>query len=192
MTATTGEPIGLTSAPRRAARLPRSYYVAAAITPLLILAAWGGLLLARPAPPVRIGDIAPAFALSDLDGNPVRLADLQGRPVIVHFWASWCGPCVEETPLLVSAAAAHKGEQLAIVGIVFQDRSDAARDFLARMGATWPGAMDPGGAIATRFGIIWPPDSFFIDRDGVVVARQIGQLTAADLERGLAQILRKE
>lgn len=192
MTATAGEPIGRTAVRRDRGRLPRSYYVAAAMAPLLILAVWGAFLLAGPAPPVRVGDPAPAFALTDLDGNPVRLADLRGRPVIVHFWASWCGPCVEETPLLVSAAAAHKGEQLAIVGIVFQDHSEAARDFLARMRATWPGAMDPGGAIATRFGVTWPPDSFFIDRDGVVVARQIGQLSAADLERGLAQILRKE
>jgi hypothetical protein len=60
------------------------------------------------------------------------------------------------------------------------------------MGATWPAAMDPGDVVATRFGIIWPPDSFFIDRQGVVVSRQIGQLSAADLERGLAQILGEE
>jgi cytochrome c biogenesis protein CcmG/thiol:disulfide interchange protein DsbE len=177
-----------------AARLPRSYYVGAAVAPLLLLAVWGAVLLAGPtAPPlVRIGDPAPAFVLADLDGNPVSLADLRGRPVIVNFWASWCGPCVEEFPLLNAAAAAHEGDGLAVVGIVFRDRSEAARDFLARMGATWPAAMDPGDVVATRFGIIWPPDSFFIDRQGVVVSRQIGQLSAADLERGLAQILGEE
>jgi cytochrome c biogenesis protein CcmG/thiol:disulfide interchange protein DsbE len=141
---------------------------------------------------VRVGDPAPAFSLADLDGNPVRLADLRGRPVIVNFWASWCGPCVEEFPLLTSAAAAHEGDGLAIVGIVFQDRSEAARAFLARMGASWPAAMDPGDAIANRFGIVGPPDTFFIDRNGVVVGRQIGQLSAADLDRGLAQILGEE
>jgi cytochrome c biogenesis protein CcmG/thiol:disulfide interchange protein DsbE len=191
MTATTGEPIGRTAAPRRAARLPRSYYVAAAIAPVLILAAWGALLLARPAPPVLMGDVAPAFALADLDGNPVRLADLRGRPVIVNFWASWCGPCRREFPLLTSAAAAHRGDDLAIVGIVFRDGAEAARGFMARMGATWPTAMDPREAVATRYGIVWPPDTFFIDRDGVVVQRQIGELSAADLERGLAQILKQ-
>jgi cytochrome c biogenesis protein CcmG/thiol:disulfide interchange protein DsbE len=194
MTTTTAAPAGGVAVRPGAARLPRSYYVGAAIAPLLILAVWGALLLAGPtAPPlVRIGDPAPAFVLADLDGNPVSLADLRGRPVIVNFWASWCGPCVEEFPLLNAAATAHEDEGLAVVGIVFRDRSEAARDFRARMGATWPAAMDPGEAVATRFGIVWPPDSFFIDRQGVVVSRQIGQLSAADLERGLAQILGEE
>ena len=194
MTATTGGPIGGTAVRPGAARLPRSYYAAAAIAPFLVLALWGTILLVRPGAPVlaRIGDPAPSFALADLDGNPISLADLRGRPVIVNFWASWCGPCVDEFPMLRAAAVAHERDGLAIVGIVFQDRSEAAREFLARMGATWPAAMDPGTAVATRFGIVWPPDSFFIDRDGVVVGRQIGQLTASDLERGLAQILGEE
>jgi len=172
-------------------RLPRAYYAAAALAPIVVLAAWGALLLARPAAPsiALIGQPAPAFVLADLNGNPLRLEDLRGRPVIVNFWASWCGPCVEEFPLLVKAAAAHQADGLAVVGIVFRDRSEAARDFMSRMGATWPAAMDPGDVVAGEYGIIGPPDSFFIDRTGLVVARQIGQLSAADLQRGLNQIL---
>jgi cytochrome c biogenesis protein CcmG/thiol:disulfide interchange protein DsbE len=192
MTATTSEPIGAGVA-QRPARLPRGWYVAAALSPVVLLVAWGALLLARPAaPPAQIGDLAPAFVLADLDGNPLRLEDLRGRPVIVNFWASWCGQCVEEFPLLRAAAAAHADEGLAIVGIVFRDRSEAAREFRARMGGTWPAAMDPGEAVAAGFGIIGPPDSFFVDRDGVIVGRQLGQLSAADLERGLEQILGEE
>ncbi len=194
MTATTGEPIGQAT-PRSGSRtLPRSYYAVSAFAPLLILAVWGALLLAGPAAPTlaRVGQPAPDFALTDLDGNPLSLADLRGRPVIVNFWASWCGPCRDEFALLTSAAAAHEGEQLAVVGIVFRDGSEAAREFLAQMGATWPTAMDRNEAVAAQFGIIWPPDTFFIDRDGVVVRRQIGKLSAADLERGLAKILAEE
>ena len=191
MTATTGQPIDA-SLPR-GARLSRAWYAAAAVMPLLLLAAWGALLLANSAETmVRIGDAAPAFALADLDGNPVRLSDLRGRPVIINFWASSCGPCVEEFPLLARAAAAHEHDGLAIVGIVFRDRSEAARDFMARMGGTWPAVMDPGEMLATKFGIIGPPDTFFIDRDGVLVGRQLGQLSAADLDRGLSQILGEE
>lgn len=191
MTATTSQPIG--AALPRGARLPRAWYVAAAVTPLLLLGAWGALLLASRAPAVvRIGDAAPAFALADLEGNPVRLSDLRGRPVIINFWASTCGPCVEEFPLLASAAARHQADGLAIVGIVFRDRSEAARDFMTRMGGTWPAVMDPGEALATKFGIIGPPDTFFIDRSGVLVGRQLGQLSAADLDRGLSQILGEE
>lgn len=194
MTATTGEPIGRAARRRGAGRLPRSYYVAAAIAPFLILAVWGALLLARPAAPTlaRVGQPAPDFALTDLDGNSLSLAELRGRPVIVNFWASDCIPCIEEFPLLTAAAAAHEGEQLAVVGIVVRDSSEAAREFLARMGATWPSAIDPGDAVASQYGIIGPPDSFFINRDGIVVSRHIGPLSAVDLESRLAGILGEE
>jgi len=191
MTATTDQPIR--AAMPRGRRLPRAWYAGAALAPLLLLAGWGALLLASHAhATLRIGDQVPAFALADLDGNPIRLSDLHGRPVVVNFWASSCGPCVEEFPLLARAAAAHERDGLAIVGIVFRDRSEAARDFMARMGGTWPAVMDPGEKLATEFGIIGPPDTFFIDRSGVLVGRQLGQLSAADLERGLSQILGEE
>jgi cytochrome c biogenesis protein CcmG/thiol:disulfide interchange protein DsbE len=191
MTATAGEPVAGSAAKRGRGRLPRTYYAAAALVPILLLAAWGALQLARPAAPsiALIGQPAPGFVLADLNGNPLRLEDLRGRPVIVNFWASWCGPCVEEFPLLLSAATAHRADGLAVVGIVFRDRSEAARGFMSRMGATWPAAMDPGDGVAAQFGIIGPPDTFFIDRNGLVVGRQIGQLSSADLQRGLNQIL---
>jgi len=193
MTATTGKPVAsrVAGAPTR---LPRSWYVAAAITPLLLLAAWGLILVARPAAPrvAQVGDPAPNFVLTDLDGNGLRLEDLRGRPVIVNFWASWCDPCIEEFPLLVDASAAHRDDGLAVIGIVNGDSAAAAREFMVRMGASWPAALDPGHAVATRFGIIGPPDTFFIDRRGVIVGRRIGQLSAADLEDGLAKILGKE
>lgn len=194
MTAISGEPLA-GQAPGMPARLPRAWYVAAALTPLLLLAAWGAILVARPAPAgglALVGEPAPNFALTDLNGNLVQLSSLRGRPVIVHFWASWCGPCVEEFPLLLNASAAHRQSDLAIVGIVYNDRSAAAAAFMTRTGATWPATMDPGGGVATRYGIIGPPDTFFIDRNGVIVGRQIGQLSATDLQHGLAQILGKE
>jgi cytochrome c biogenesis protein CcmG/thiol:disulfide interchange protein DsbE len=175
----------------RRGELPRRWRVVGAVLPLLLLAGWGALLLARGAAPsgVRVGDPAPEFAMSDLDGNPLRLGDLRGRPVIVNFWASWCGPCVEEFPLLQAAANAHEEDGLVVVGIVFRDNSEAARAFMARMGATWAAAMDPGEVVADRFGIYGPPETFFIDGSGVVRGRQIGQLSAAALERQLAQTL---
>jgi len=168
--------------------------MAAALLPILLLAGWGAMLLARPAPGglAQIGAEAPRFVLADLDGNPLRLDDLRGRPVIVNFWASWCGPCLDEFAVLAKAAQSHHAERLAVVGIVYRDQSDAAREFMHRMGATWPTAMDPGDIVAGQFGVIGPPDTFFIDRNGVIVGRQIGQLSAADLQRGLDQILGEE
>src|SRR5918995_2519725 len=171
-------------------RLPRPYLLAAAFVPVLLVAALGIFLLGRlpSASPTAIGSLAPDFALADLDGNPVRLADLRGRPVILNFWASWCGPCVEEFPLLREAAAEHAGDDLAIVGIVFRDRSEAARDFMARNGATWPAAMDPGDRVATAYAILGPPETYFIARDGTIAARQFGPVTAGSLDEKLAMI----
>jgi cytochrome c biogenesis protein CcmG/thiol:disulfide interchange protein DsbE len=112
--------------------------------------------------------------------------------VIVNFWASWCGPCVAEFPLLSDAASRHAGEQLAVVGIVFRDNSEAARAFTERMGASWPAVMDPGEEVAERYAIYGPPETFFIDRNGVIAGRQIGELSANDLERQLATIIDEE
>ena len=175
-------------------RLPLSYLVAAGIVPIVLLAVFGLVALSRipSTSPALVGSVAPDFAVSDLDGNPIRLADLRGRPVVVNFWASWCGPCVEEFPLLEDAARRHEADGLAIVGIVYQDRSETARTFLARNGASWPAAMDPGERVAAAYGILAPPETFFIGRDGTIVARQIGQLSQASLDEQLAAIIDEE
>jgi cytochrome c biogenesis protein CcmG, thiol:disulfide interchange protein DsbE len=188
-----GSSAGSSAASRRdLRRLPRGWLLTAAVVPVLLLAAWGGVALSSAPSGARIGAVAPDFALVDLDGNPVRLADLRGRPVIVNFWASWCVPCVEEFPLLREVATDHAADGLVVVGIVYQDRSEAARDFMARFGADWPAAMDPGGEVAAQYGIYGPPESFFVDRHGVVTARQIGGLTMADLDDKLAAIIDEE
>jgi cytochrome c biogenesis protein CcmG, thiol:disulfide interchange protein DsbE len=175
-------------------RLPLRYLVVSAIVPIALLAVLAIVLLARlpAASPALVGTIAPDFTVADLDGNPIRLADLRGRPVVVNFWASWCGPCVEEFPLLADAAKRHGAGGLAIVGIVYQDRSEAARTFMLRNGASWPAAMDPGERVAAAYGILAPPETFFIGRDGTIVARHIGQLSANTLADELASIIDEE
>ncbi len=175
----------------RTSTLPRHWLVVGAVLPLVLLVASGAVLAARSSPGsgARIGQVAPDFALSDLDGNPLRLADLRGHPVIVNFWASWCGPCVDEFPLLRNAQETHGPHGLVVVGIVFRDNSEAARAFMTRMGAGWAAAMDPGEQVADSYGIHGPPETFFIDGAGVVRGRQIGQLGGADLQRQLALIL---
>ena len=172
-------------------RLGLRYLVAALIAPIILAALLGVYLASRTAPasPTAIGSVAPDFSVADLDGNPVRLADLRGRPVIVNFWASWCGPCVEEFPLLRDAAARHSDDGLIVVGIVWEDRSEAARDFMARNGATWVAAMDPGGRVARDYGMLGLPETYFIGRDGIIRARQIGQISAASLDAKLAAII---
>lgn len=175
-------------------RLPLRHLVVAAVLPILLLTLLGVALLVRgtASVPTAVGSQAPDFSLADLDGNPIRLADLRGRPVIVNFWASWCGPCVEEFPLLRDAAARHADDGLVIVGIVYRDRSEAARDFMTRNGGTWPAAMDPGERGAEAYGILAPPETYFIGRDGTIVARQLGQFSATSLDEKVAAIIGEE
>ena len=175
-------------------RLPLGYLIVAATLPLILLIILGLVLLTRTAPaaPATVGSTAPDFSLADLDGNPIHLADLRGRPVIVNFWASWCGPCVEEFPLLRDAVAEHADDGLAVIGIVFDDRSETARGFMRRNEATWAAAMDPGQRVADAYGILSVPETFFIGRDGTIVARQIGQFSAPSLDEKLAAILDEE
>jgi cytochrome c biogenesis protein CcmG/thiol:disulfide interchange protein DsbE len=172
-------------------RLGLPYLVAALVVPLILAALLGAYLVSRiPAvAPTAIGNATPDISVADLDGNPIRLADLRGRPLIINFWASWCGPCVEEFPLLREAAARHTGDGLVVIGIVWGDRSEAARDFMARNGATWASAMDPGEQVSRDYGILGPPETYFIGRDGIIRARQIGQISAASLDAKLAVIL---
>ena len=173
--------------------LPRAWYVAAAVVPILLLVMWGGwLLIGADRAGAQIGEQAPDFTLTDLDGNQVRLSDLRGRPVIVNFWASWCVPCRDEFPLLADAVAAHAGQGLALVGIVYDDNAEAARQFMDEFGASWPALTDPDGAVARRYGIFGPPETFFIGRDGTVVGRQIGELNSSDMQRQLRGILDEE
>lgn len=183
-----------TAAARRGLHLQRlglGHLVAALIAPLLLATLLGAYLLARtPATsPSAIGNPAPDFAVADLEGNPIHLADLRGRPVIINFWASWCGPCVEEFPLLRDAAARYADDGLVVIGIVWDDRSEAARDFMARNGATWAAAMDPGQRVSRDYGILGPPETYFVGRDGIIRARQIGQISAASLDEKLAAII---
>lgn len=158
--------------------------------PIIILLLLGAMLLARGSgTPTQIGMTAPDFSLTTLDGEPISLAELRGRPVIVNFWASWCLPCQEEFPLLAEAYQRHAEHGLAIVGIVYQDTSSAAADFMEREGASWPAAADPDGRAAQAYGILAPPETFLVDRDGRIVARALGQFSAAWLEENVAAIM---
>jgi cytochrome c biogenesis protein CcmG/thiol:disulfide interchange protein DsbE len=170
------------------ARLPRWWLGLAAAVPLVLVVAWaGGSGILAPA--VRVGDPAPSFSLADLDGRPVRLSDYDGLPVLVNFWASWCVPCIEEFPLLDAALAEHADDGLVVVGIVYRDRSEAARGFAEQLGAGWPLVMDPGEAVARAYGVFGPPESWLIDPQGRVFSRQIGPYSADELATDLDRLL---
>lgn len=128
-----------------------------------------------------MGKPAPPITGTTLDGASFDLASLRGTPVIVNFWASWCGPCRAEFPLLKAKLdELGAGGDLAVVGVLYKDDAATARRFVEEFGADWPTVLDPSGDVAKRYLLVAPPQSYFIDRDGIVQAFQIGEILDKD------------
>jgi cytochrome c biogenesis protein CcmG, thiol:disulfide interchange protein DsbE len=125
-----------------------------------------------------VGRDAPPFTLHQLDGTPVALADLRGQVVLLNFWASWCEVCVAEHALLREADQRWHDQGLRVVGIVYDDSTAAAADWMRTHGGTWPTLMDPGSRTAIDYGLFGVPETFVIDRAGRIVHKQTGPLTA--------------
>jgi cytochrome c biogenesis protein CcmG/thiol:disulfide interchange protein DsbE len=141
-------------------------------------------------PSPLIGKPMPAFSGPSLDGQTLSSTTLAGAPMIVNFWASWCIPaCVEEHPVLMDAAARY-ADEVQLVGVLYDDRPQDALDFLVRYGdGGWPHLIDESGAVALAFGVLGPPETFFVDAEGIVRAKHYGPLTTEDMERYLTLVL---
>jgi cytochrome c biogenesis protein CcmG/thiol:disulfide interchange protein DsbE len=137
-----------------------------------------------------LGHMAPNFGGTDLrTGHHVSLAALRGHYVVVNFFASWCTPCVDETPDLVTFAynQAHETGGATVVGVVFHDETAAARSFMRSEGAIWPAVADPGGTIAQAYGVTAPPTTFVIDPSGRIT---INPAEGPETLKGLNRLLR--
>ncbi|NWG19228.1 MAG: TlpA family protein disulfide reductase [Chloroflexi bacterium] len=127
---------------------------------------------------------APDVTLPLLDGEPIRLADMRGKVVLVNFWGTWCEPCKEETPALQQAYEKLRADGLVIVGINLrrQETSDeAVRAFVRQYGVTYPIALDVDGEAARLFQISPIPVSYFIDPAGTVRYVRVGTLSSEDV-----------
>jgi cytochrome c biogenesis protein CcmG/thiol:disulfide interchange protein DsbE len=134
------------------------------------------------------GQPAPDVSGTTLDGATFRLAELRGHPVIVNFWGPSCLPCRDEFPLFEQKLAEHAGDGLQVVGVLMDDPPDAARAFVAQYKATWPTVIDDAERIQSAYRVVARPQSYFIDRNGILRSIQIGEVVAADFERQYAAI----
>jgi len=140
---------------------------------------------------VREGDRAPEFRLAALDGRNVSLSSLRGKVVMVHFWATWCPPCVDELPILDRFARARTGSDLEVLAVSVDEGGAAAvGPFLQRNRISLPVLLDPDRAVSTSYGTFKYPETYLVDRQGVIRRKIIGaadwsQPGAAELIAGL-------
>jgi cytochrome c biogenesis protein CcmG/thiol:disulfide interchange protein DsbE len=140
-----------------------------------------------------IGHPAPDFTLTALSARrapAIHLASLKGKPVMLNFWASWCDPCKQEAPLLEATWQRVRSQSIVFLGIDFEDRQSDGLSFLHAHGITYPNVIDASGSIAINYGVTGVPETFFIDRHGVIVSKVIGELTAQTLQSNLQLIAR--
>jgi cytochrome c biogenesis protein CcmG/thiol:disulfide interchange protein DsbE len=132
---------------------------------------------------------APHFALTSLGGKRIVSADLKGKPVVLNFWASWCAECRTEHPDLLRAWRTFAPQGVTFVGIGYQDGKSAAQSWIRKYQAPWTQLTDPNQHTAIEFGVSGVPETYLIDRHGIIRFHSIGPVTWSVLNREIRRIM---
>lgn len=183
------------ASPRRPAGASRRLWRTAVLLALVVVV--GLVLVTRlegqsPARSVLLDGPAPPLRGTTLDAEAFDLADWRGDVVLVNVWASWCVPCQQEQPLLVSAYRQLAPRGVQIVGINVRDEPGEARAFMQEYGqAPWPSVQDPDGRRAVDWGTFALPETYLVDRSGTVVAKAVGELDSSWIRENVAPLLQE-
>jgi len=141
--------------------------------------------------PTDIGDKAPDLSLDDTAGKAIALSSLQGKYVLLDFWASWCGPCRAENPNVLAAYKKYKGRNFTILAVSLDSKRDQWLKAVQHDGLLWPQVSDLEGwqsGAAAKYGVHAIPTNFLIDPSGVIIAKS---LRGPELESKLEEVLPK-
>jgi cytochrome c biogenesis protein CcmG, thiol:disulfide interchange protein DsbE len=142
--------------------------------------------IASPLP----GRAAPEFSLPALEaGDSVKLSELRGNVVVVNFWASWCIPCRDEHPVLLEAAKDYTPKGVKFVGIAYNDKPEDSQRWLKELGKSYPSLVDVGARTAIDYGVSGVPETFILDKQGVVAFKKFGPITTAEISQKLDSLL---
>jgi thiol-disulfide isomerase/thioredoxin len=133
--------------------------------------------------------LAPAFSVTTLDGKHFNLDQMQGRVILLDFWATWCGPCMQELPQIKQIAKDFAGQPLVILSISWDEDGQVWKRFVAKNGMTWPQYRDTDHRIGRLFGVEALPGYFTIDSNGVLTAELLGG--GFDIEGRLKELVAK-
>lgn len=137
----------------------------------------------------RASGMAPPFSFTTFEGEAISLDDLQGKGVVVNFWASWCDPCRDEAALLEQTWQREKDNGIVFIGLDYLDQEPAAKAYLAEFGITYPNGPDLRSEAARRYGIKGVPETFFITSTGEIAEVVIGPIVSeVQMEQYLAKI----
>ena len=137
---------------------------------------------------VAIGQVAPDFELAALDGNSFSLESLRGKPVVLNFWATWCGPCRRELPAL-QASAERYSENVTIVGVDQGEAPETVQAYVDELGLTFVIPMDRNNEVSAEYGVRGLPTTFFIDSDGVIQHIWSGEMNSITLAESIVGLL---
>jgi thiol-disulfide isomerase/thioredoxin len=144
---------------------------------VMVLGACSKKEAARNVAPAVENASAPDITVNSLQGKPLKLSDLKGKVVLLNFWATWCPPCREEIPSMMKLNSLMTGKPFQMVAVSIDEGGvPAIESFFKTSGQTLPAYTDPDGRGAKAYGITGVPETFVIDRNGVLVKKIIGGL----------------
>ena len=123
---------------------------------------------------VGLGELVPDFTLRMDDGQPASLADFRGKILVLNFWASWCGPCVDELPSLKQFAQRYADKDVVVLGISLDEDPDAYEEFLKKYEINFLNMRNPSHSVSDQYGTFKLPETYIISRDGHLLNKIVG------------------